>query len=318
MSLPIIIDTDPGIDDAMAIYLALLSPELELVGLTTVFGNAPVEICTRNALRILEIADRTDVPVAQGSRYPLTNRPAIEAPHVHGSDGQGNTDLYSPSQRALDISAPEFIVEHARQQPGLLTVVMLGPLTNLALALRLEPALPALLKQVIIMGGNAFCQGNVNPAAEANIFGDPEAADLVFATDWDLTMVGLDVTNSTLMTAQTLKTLFQKETPILNHLKKITPFYNQFIKRFFGVDGIYLHDSIAIAYLLVPEYFKTQRYPVAVETQGLGMGKTWVCTTDIANFTSRHEAWRGRMPARICLELDGEALQAFMIERFTA
>ena len=171
----IIIDTDPGIDDAMAIFLALASPELDVVGLTTVMGNVEVDLATTNALRLLEIAGRSDIPVAEGAGKPIATDFLGTVEFVHGDDGQGNAFLPSPASRPLGISAAEFIVQQARAYPGEITLVPIGPLTNIALALRLEPNLPKLVAGAVLMGGNAFCPGNASPTAEANIRNDPEA-----------------------------------------------------------------------------------------------------------------------------------------------
>src|SRR5690349_17950701 len=176
----IIIDTDPGIDDAMAIFFALNSPEIELIGLTTTFGNGHTDLTTINALRLLEIAGRSDIPVAQGAAQPIASRFDEPGAVVHGDDGQGNLHLPLPSTKAISQSAAEFIVEQIMRAPGEITLVPIGPLTNIALALQLEPRITKAVREVVIMGGNGFCPGNITPAAEANIYHDVEAADMVF------------------------------------------------------------------------------------------------------------------------------------------
>jgi inosine-uridine nucleoside N-ribohydrolase len=191
----IIIDTDPGVDDAMAIFLALRSPEVSVIGLTTIFGNVHTDLATVNALRLLEIAGRNDIPVAHGASAPLTRAYAGPVAFIHGDDGQGNVYLAPASSQAISQPAAEFIVEQILNAPGEITLVPVGPLTNIALALQLEPRIAGLVHEVVLMGGNALVPGNATPAAEANIHNDPEAADIVFAADWAVTMVGLDVTD---------------------------------------------------------------------------------------------------------------------------
>ena len=196
MKRKIILDTDPGVDDAQAIQLILAAPELNLLGLTTIFGNVDVELATTNALRLLDLGNRTDVPVAKGAADPL-NGPYLGAvTFVHGDDGQGNTFRPASQQQPIGPSAAEFIVQQLNEQPGVITLVAVGPLTNLALALQLDPTITEKVVEVVVMGGNAFCAGNATPAGEANILNDPDAADRVFGANWPVTMIGLDVTQS--------------------------------------------------------------------------------------------------------------------------
>ena len=179
----ILIDTDPGIDDAMAIFYALESPELEVVGLTTVFGNAHTDVTTRNALSLLEIAERTDIPVAAGAVKPLAMEYRGPVAFVHGPDGQGGVDLPPPTTAPVDADAAHFIIDTVMSSPGEITLVPLGPLTNIALAMLIEPRLTENVAEIVLMGGAAFVGGNASPAGEANILNDPEAADIVFGAD---------------------------------------------------------------------------------------------------------------------------------------
>ncbi|MBK8835664.1 MAG: nucleoside hydrolase [Anaerolineae bacterium] len=197
MTRKIIIDTDPGVDDAMAIYLALRSPELELVGLTTIFGNSNVEATTRNTLNLLHVAGRTDIPVARGAGRPLVLPPGPTGEWVHGDDAMGNigwTTVLDPALKPIDIPAARFIVDTIMANPGEITLVPIGPLTNLALALQLEPRIAANVREIVMMGGSVLAPGNVSPLAEANAHNDPHAASVVFSADWPITMAGLDVT----------------------------------------------------------------------------------------------------------------------------
>ncbi|AQK89685.1 putative uridine nucleosidase 2 [Zea mays] len=197
----VIIDTDPGIDDAMAIFVALRSPELEVLGLTTTFGNVHTALATRNALHLLEAVGRTDIPVAEGSHVTIKKATKLRiASFVHGSDGLGNQDFPPPATKPIDQSAAAFLVEQANLYPGQVTIVALGPLTNLALAVELDPSFPKKIGQIIILGGAYSVNGNVNPAAEANIFGDPDAADIVFTCGADILAVGLNVTHQVVLT----------------------------------------------------------------------------------------------------------------------
>ena len=241
MPRKLIIDTDPGIDDAMAIYLALASPELDIVGLTTVFGNVHVDLATTNALRLLEIAGRGDIPVAEGAAGPIASEYHGPIPHIHGTDGQGDTHLPPPVATACGKSAVEFLIE-ASQGERPLTILALGPLTNLAIALRQDPGLADRVEEVVIMGGNALGPGNATPAAEANIWCDPEAADFVLGCFDRLTMVGLDVTHEVVMSGDEIATLDQSASTTARHLGAVVSKYLDFFRQNQDRDGIIIHD----------------------------------------------------------------------------
>ena len=307
---PVIIDTDPGIDDAMAIFLALAAPELAVLGLTTVYGNCAVDVATRNALALLEIAGRTDVPVARGAAAPVATTYLGAIPHIHGQDGLGDSGLLAePAGRPLDLSAAEFLCRHA---PGA-TILALGPLTNLALALRLRPDLDTVVRQVVVMGGNALVPGNATPAAEANMLNDPEAADVVLGARWPVTMVGLDVTHEVVLAGARLDAVTGRDTPTARLLKSAIAFYRGFLARVSGIDGIYLHDPTAAAYLLDPDLFRTERWPIRVETQGFSRGKTWpnLGGTD----DEAPAAWHGRPLVNVCVGVDGPAVVDLVSQR---
>jgi len=203
--IPMIIDTDPGVDDAMAIAYALSHPDIELLALTTVFGNTHLEATTRNACWLLDQFGAASVDVARGAALPMAQGPLPHAEFVHGADGVGNAYpsepvVLNPSARHARIqesSAAEYIVSAARARPGEIALVAIGPLTNIAAALALEPSLPSLVHSLVIMGGTLDEPGNVSPAAEANFFNDPHAGDSILAADWPATLVGLDVTQGT-------------------------------------------------------------------------------------------------------------------------
>ena len=310
MSEKIIIDTDPGIDDAMAIAFALRSPSLDVIGLTTVFGNVTCDLTTANTLRLLEIAGRTDIPVAQGAFDPLIGPHGRLAAFVHGDDGQGNLHLPPPKIAPVAQSAAAFIVEQVMRDPGNVTLVPIGPLTNLALALRIEPRIAQNVRRVVLMGGNAYTAGNATPAAEANCHADPEAADLVLGAGWNVTMVGLDVTHKVNMTAGDItRYAAEGNNPLADHVTRILPFYQHFNETHTpGLSGIYVHDSTAIAYLIAPHLFDTVRQPVRVETQGISRGKTWPATRSGGG--SYPPAWENRPPVDICIGVDGPAVVA--------
>lgn len=301
----IIIDTDPGIDDAMAIFYALESPDLDVIGLTSVFGNAHAAVCTANALKLLEIAGRSDIPVAKGAEAPLEMPYRGPVPFVHGSDGQGDVFLPPPSTSPLSIDAAQFIVQSVMGAPGEITLVALGPLTNIALAMQIEPTLTTHMAEIVLMGGNAFVGGNASPAAEANILNDPEAADFVFGADCSIVMAGLDVTEQTLMTSADLARISSFDNPRAQHLAAIMPFYEAFYRQRNGVDGIFVHDSTTISYLLAPQLYTWVEYPIRVDCgDSFCRGKT-----QTAVHTSDHETpWNGRRAVRILTGVDVHAV----------
>jgi uridine nucleosidase len=295
------------VDDTLAILLALRSPELEVVGLTAVFGNSPVENTAQNARRILEIAGFGRVPAASGAARPLVRTHHRAPPYVHGADGLGDSHLPPPRDPPLATPAAQFIVEQVRAQPGEITLVALGPQTNLALALRLEPGLPALAQGFVFMGGAAHTHGNVTAVAEANIWGDPEAADAVLEADWPATMVGLDVTRKTVMRAEYIEELGRGASPVADLLRRIFPVYQAFYDRLHGLVGAtYTHDPSAIAYLIDPGLFRAEQAPVFVETQGRCAGQT---------VPDPEGRWGERPAANVCLDVDSARLLDLIRER---
>jgi uridine nucleosidase len=303
----VIIDTDPGIDDTMAIFLALASPELQVEALTTVFGNVGVEQCACNALTVLEVAGRSDIPVAVGARKPLA-RPYQGRGHiVHGRDGLGETGLSAgreaPRARAVDV-----LVSAVTASPGEMTVIALGPLTNLAVAATVEPRLPEMVKEIILMGGAAMTRGNATPAAEANIHNDPEAAWMVFHAGWPLTMVGLDVTQKVRMDPAYLERLAAAETPLTGMISAITPFYLK-SRAYAGINGFYVHDPTAVTYAVTPSFFQTQQVYVDVETDGRRtLGQT------VPDFRGQ---WGEPPNVRVCLDVDDRKVLDMFVDRIS-
>lgn len=306
----ILIDTDPGIDDAMAILFALKSPELDVLALTTVYGNHHIEVTTRNALRLLELAGREDIPVARGASAPLVREYTEPATDVHGSDGLGDAGIAGePEGQAAHARAAQFIVETIMSRPGAVTLVPIGPLTNIAMALKLEPRLVKATKRVVLMGGTAFAAGNVTPVAEANIYNDPEAAAIVFGAGWEVVMVGLDVTTQVVMDRAYIGELARSSAPYARLCARLVPHYQAFHASAYQSDGqLNTHDPTAIAYLLRPDLFTTLECPVRVETQGYAAGQV------IVDRNCRH--YPG-VRATICVEVDEPAVLALFKERVT-
>jgi purine nucleosidase len=270
MATKVIIDTDTGIDDAMAVVYALLEPEIEVLALTSVFGNVSVDLTTRNTLVILDVLGRTDIPVAQGAAKGLIGEPSF-APYVHGDDGVGNaaSTFGEPSSAPLAENAASLIVRMAREQPGEIVLVPIGPLTNIALALQLEPRLPELVRGLVWMGGVINGPGNVTAVAEADAAHDPEAAQMVFEADWPLTMVGLDVTDVTLMREEHFERLAMSDTVAASYLAAITPFYMDFYSKVLGFRACAMHSALTVAIVAHPDLVLEEvNLPVAVELQG--------------------------------------------------
>ncbi len=317
----IIIDTDPGVDDSLAIFVALNSPELDVLGLTTVFGNAITSTCTENALRLLEIAKRTEVPVAEGAHLPLNGNLRGAASFVHGENGQGNVELKPPANKTLEIDAVTFLKNQIEVHPNDITLVPVGPLTNIANLLTNHPGIDSKIKEIVLMGGNAQSPGNATPTAEANILNDPEAADIVFSAQCEITMVGLDVTNSVFMSEEQVNKLGSFENEKSKHISKINPFYFNFLKEFFQDNGMPIHDSSAVTYLVHPEYFETLCCPIKVETEGISRGKTWMgmgISNNEKGLGERLKPWENRRKVNICIGVDSQKVISFITERMSS
>src|SRR5580658_2561286 len=262
----IIIDTDPGIDDAMAIFLALRSPELTVEAITAVCGNVPLDLTLANALRLVEIAGRTDVPVAAGASHPLVRR-LVTAGHVHGVNGLAGVQFPEPKIEPVHETAPEIIRRIVRENPGEITIVAVGPLTNVAMALRADPELAGMIPAIAIMGGS-LSGGNVTPAAEFNLYVDPEAARMVFDANIPLTMVGLDVTRKCRVSEQHIKQLEAANNPVSQAAGKILRATYERMRHGGEVTDIDLHDALAVASLIDHDVITRKDYYVEVETAG--------------------------------------------------
>ncbi|ONH98875.1 hypothetical protein PRUPE_7G270100 [Prunus persica] len=271
----IIIDTDPGIDDAMAIFVALQSPEVEVIGLTTIYGNVYTTLATRNALHLLEVAGRTDIPVAEGSHVTITKGTKLRiADFVHGADGLGNQNFPPPKGKPIEQSAAAFLVEQANLYPGKVTVVALGPLTNIALATQLEPAFAKNIGQIVLLGGAFAVNGNVNPAAEANIFGDPDAADIVFTSGADILGVGINVTHQVVLTDADREKLARSNGKFAQYLCKVLDVYFSYHRDAYSTKGVYLHDPTTLLAAVNPSLITYTEGVVRVQTNGITRGLT--------------------------------------------
>lgn len=309
MAQKILIDTDPGIDDTIAILLALRSPELEVIGLSAVYGNAKVEFTAQNARRLVELEGHGDIPVAQGAGRPMVVPLRGLATYVHGEDGMGNTHPAAPRGGIIAKPAADFIIETILANPGEVTLVPIGPLTNIAMALRLEPKIAGLVKEVVIMGGSAYDRGNATPAAEANVSNDPHASSIVFNAGWQLTMVGLDVTHKTVMTKEYLEKLGNVGNKATDLIHRILPIYQEYHARVAGLNGnIYTHDPSAIAYLIDPSLFTTQKLPVFIETEGHCAGET---------VPDPQHKWINGPDTNLCVDVDSRQVLKLIEERLS-
>ena len=285
----IIIDTDPGQDDAVAILLALASPdELDVLGITTVAGNVPLEYTTKNARVVRELSGVLDVPIYAGCDRPL-GRNLVTAEHVHGKTGLDGIDLPDPVTPVQDQHAVDFIIETLRNEaPGTVTLCPLGPLTNIAKALTDAPDIAERCAQIVLMGGAYFQVGNITPAAEFNIYVDPEAADLVFKSGIDLVVMPLDVTHKALTTQPRVDAFRALGTDVGTAVASWTDFFERFDKEKYGSAGAPLHDPTVIAYLLQPDLFTGRHINVEIETQsnltrGMTVADWWRVTDRTAN-----------------------------------
>jgi purine nucleosidase len=266
----IIIDTDPGQDDAVAILLALGSPkEIEVLGITAVAGNVPLELTQKNARMICELAGRPDIPVFAGSKNPLAKR-LVTAEHVHGKTGLDGPTLPDPTMPLQEKHAVDFIIETLRAQPaGSVTLCPLGPLTNIASAFNQAPDIIEKVQEIVLMGGAYFEVGNITPAAEFNIYVDPEAAEIVFKAGAPITVMPLDVTHKALVTKARNDAFRDLGTPVGIAVAEMTDFFERYDKEKYGSAGAPLHDPTVIAYLIKPKLFTGRFINVEIETKSV-------------------------------------------------
>src|SRR5580765_1817151 len=304
VTTPIVIDCDPGHDDAIAILLALASPELELVGVTTVAGNQTLDKTTRNALATLEIAGRSDIPVAAGAESPL-RRDLRTAAHVHGETGLDGPELPEPSARPVEAHAADFLAELI--EPGVV-LVPTAPLTNLALMLERHPDVPDRLERIVWMGG-AIAEGNVTPAAEFNAFVDPEAAAAVFASGIPVTMIGLDVTHKALFTPAHAERL-RDAGRTGRFVAELADFFLEFHRQRYRFDGAPIHDAMAVAHVIDPTLVETLECNISIETEsqhcdGRTVVDRWLVTDLPRN-------------ARAGIDVDAQRFLELLVERIAS
>jgi len=321
--IQVIFDTDPGIDDAMALFLLARHPAIRLRAITTVFGNASIATTTRNA-QVLCGLYSLQVPVAAGASRPLQASAELDFPaHVHGDDGLGGQAGIAQPAGLLDPRpAHELICDMVNAEPGAITLIAVGPMTNLALALRHDPGIAAKVRQVIVMGGafgmNAHF-GNVTPVAEANMINDPEAADIVFGAAWPVVIVGLDVTQAVVMDEDYLASLQGRGGAIGDFLWKATRHYQDFYHSVDGIRGIYSHDASAIAYAVEPEAFELRAGPVRVALEGIARGQTIQKPRKPgADNLAQADAWTGCPSQQVCVGVDSARVLALFDQAFGA
>jgi inosine-uridine nucleoside N-ribohydrolase len=294
----ILIDCDPGHDDAIALLLALASPEVELVGITTVAGNQTLEKTTANAIRVLDFVGRDDVPIAAGADRPLVRDPFVAA-YVHGETGLDGPDLPPPQREPQALHAVDFLAEHVSGA----TLVAVGPLTNVALLLARHPE--ARPDRIVLMGGSIGL-GNVTPAAEFNIWADPEAAALVFESGLELTVVGLDVTHQALLLDADAERL-RASGRTGQMVAELYDFFHRFHRDTYGFGGSPIHDAVAVAYVFRPELMETKHCNVAIECGSeLTRGRT------VVDLWSRTEEGPN---AHVGVGIDGRAFVHLLLER---
>jgi inosine-uridine nucleoside N-ribohydrolase len=302
--VPVLVDCDPGHDDAVALLLALASPEVEVVGVTTVAGNGGLEHTTANALRVLEAVGRDDVPVAAGAARSLV-REAEAAREVHGETGLDGPDLPPPRGRPLALHAVDFMAGRLEAAVAPVTLVPVGPLTNVALLLALHPGAAERIERIVLMGG-AIAEGNWTPAAEFNVWSDPEAARRVFDSGLDVTMVGLDVTHRALVGPEHRERL-RGVGRAGRLVAELLDFYGGYHARVYGWDGAPIHDALALAHVLVPGLLRTERRHVAVE-----------CGSELCRGRTVIDLWQrtGREPnAWVAVDVDAPAFRELLVER---
>ncbi|CAI8605217.1 unnamed protein product [Vicia faba] len=313
----IIIDTDPGIDDAMAIFLALRSPEIQVIGLTTIYGNVYTTLATRNALHLLEYAGRTDIPVAEGSHVTLMKETKLGVvDFVHGTDGLGNQNFPPPNGKPIEESAAEFLVNQAKANPEKVTVVALGPLTNIALAIQMDPEFAKNIGQIILLGGAFEVNGNANPAAEANIFGDPDAADVVFTSGADILAVGINVTHQVVLSGSDREKLASSKGKFAQYLTGILEVYFSYHCDAYNTNGVYLHDPTALLAAVDPSLVTCTEGAVRVQTSGITRGLTL-----LYNKQKRFEEvteWSNMATVKVAVTVDAPRVVKLVMDRLVA
>lgn len=297
----LIIDCDPGIDDAMALILAIQYPGFDILGITTVFGNAYPDQTVKNALTVVELSKRK-IPVYKGAVKPLRVPLATPPDFVHGKDGLGNTHQPEPTMTYEPKPAAQFIVDMVKAHPGQITILAIGRLTNLAEAIQLDSNVVMNIKEVVLMGGALLVPGNVNPVAEANITGDADAADIVLTAPWKVTMIGLNVTTKVKLNDDILLRVKKKNKQFGPFIFSITRFYLAFYKNENHLTGgFYVHDPSAVMYLIDSSLFKIKKGPIRVVTAGIAIGQTIMPALD---FQFELDPWKGKPFVNAAIDVD--------------
>jgi len=263
----IIFDTDPGIDDSLALLLALASPEIVVDGISIVHGNCSANQAVSNALSVLELAQAAHIPVYKGCELPLV-RPSLLAPETHGDRGLGYAELAEPKTKPQVQRGSDFLIERIMSKPGEITIVAIGPLTNVALAIRQEPRIVAAVKEVFIMGGAIRHEGNATPVGEFNTYADPHAAHIVFHSGMPITLTPLDVTYQCVLMKQDVARLLKIESPITRFIADATRYYMEFHDEYQSIDGCVINDPLTLAMTFMPELCDYQDLYVDVDLSG--------------------------------------------------
>jgi purine nucleosidase len=304
----IILDTDPGADDALAILLMLASPEVKLEAVTTTHGNVNIEKTTRNALALLEFLNARNIPVAKGCSLPLVKPPHKQSGEmVHGTSGMGQTNLPEPTLKPIETHAVDYLIERFLAEPNELTLFAVGPLTNVALAIRKEPKFAKAVKELVIMGGAIRSGGNMTPLAEFNISEDPHAAHIVFNSGIPITLVPLDATYKCLLTSADVERLNKIDSPIAGFIRDVTADYMAFYLKYEGFAGCALHDPLTVAAVIAPELLSFEEHYVNVDISGgVSTGKTYADFMKVA-----------KKPAnmKVALDVKGREFVDLFVER---
>ena len=299
----IIIDTDPGIDDARAFFYAASAEDIDLLGLTAIFGNVTVDTATRNALRLVEAAG-LDIPVARGADKPLEMPHIKPSAHVHGDEGFGDIPAMTPKGKAVDETAAEFLVRMAREHKGELVLCPIGPLTNIALAIQADPEFASNVDRIVLMGGSYKEGGNITPFAEANIYHDPHAAEVVFASSATVEMVGLDVTHQILCTKEDFAAMAEAAPKLGGMLQDMSHFYLKFYETVGKFDGCSLHDPAAVIACTHPHLFTPEPVAITVVTEGEEIGET-------------RAADDARSETSVLMGVESEAVKSLFMQRIS-
>ncbi len=301
----IILDTDPGIDDALTFLLALASPEIKLEALTTTQGNVTVDKATRNALAVLELAHASHIPVAKGSALPLV-QPLRASASVHGESGIGDSNLPEPQAKPVPRHAVDYLIERILAQPKEISLFPIGPLTNIAMAIRKEPGFAKAVKELVIMGGAILESGNITPLAEFNMYVDPHAAHIVFHSGIPITLIPLDVTHKCLLKPEHIDRLMRISSPISHFIQAAVEVYFKFSSAW-GFDGVPLHDPLTLATIIAPDFLTLKEYYVDVDiSSSVSIGKT---------FADIHHVMGKPSNMKVAMDVRGEDFVELFVQR---